>query len=558
MTSTKCKGDTKRELVTQKLVKGLHDLFGFETFRNGQLAPMVATMMGYDVYAQFPTGFGKSLIYILTGLVCEGLTVNISPLISLMKDQVENLNKQGHCARRITSEQPTTEKDEVFKMLQHLEYGTMDPKKELKFLYMSPERLANPDILNRLLVLHECGLIARFVIDEAHCICTFANFRTDYQNLNIIKKNFKGVPILATTATAGKQIRRNIIQSLGMKDCKVFESSVNRSNIHYRVKCVENQKEKNLYMAKFIKKNYNGKCGLVYATTTKACEVIALALCKLGVNAEYYHGKLSGDQRNETQNNWINGTVHVIVCTNSFAMGVDKKDVRFVIHNNLANTMESYVQASGRGGRDGKRSDALILFNYADKSKIINIVINEGKYKENATAMRDLGQMVRYCTNNTTCRRKMLSEHFGQALTEKCNGTCDNCEATNTFKDVDITDHTVQILTILSRYGGLTMTGLLNTWMGEKAGSKYKKKVGNMYGSCTFINDNGTKRDKLARAKCIIIELISNNYITTSVRIIPSHGGRRGPPPYEVLDANDILSKRIIDGNIRVMINRVQ
>jgi len=349
---------------SQDLSRSLQTFFGYGEFRPQQEEAVQTTLEGRDVLVVMPTGAGKSLCFQLPAALSEGVTLVVSPLIALMRDQVDALNRRPEFARLgcgcLTSLQSLDEQNDL---LRDLRAG------RLKLLYIAPERFRSGAFMDAL----KSVKIARFVVDEAHCISEWGHdFRPDYLSLREVVETLGNPPLLAATATATKRVQQSIVANLGMRDPLVLVGGFNRPNLHFSVhRCKsENEREDKLVRA-LPKLSALGGSGLVYVATRKQCEqvfeAVDAALAPLGQRAGMYHAGLDADLRNQMQREWLEGERQVLVATNAFGMGIDKPDVRFVVHCACPDSLESYYQEAGRAGRDGRRSRCVILYHFADR-----------------------------------------------------------------------------------------------------------------------------------------------------------------------------------------------
>lgn len=399
------------ELVTSPATSELLERhFGYKAFRPQQQEIIYHVLAGNDAVVLMPTGGGKSLCYQIPALALDGLTVVVSPLIALMKDQVQALQANGIAAAFINS---TLDPIEERAIDERLENG------EIKLLYLSPERLFSGNALAWLARLN----VKLFAIDEAHCISSWGHsFRPEYKRLCVIKQRFPDVPVIALTATADRAVRGDIAQHLGMRNERMFVSSFDRPNLSLAVlPGVDRWKSIERIMAR-----HAGKCGIIYCGSRDATEKLAAKLQKIGVRADYYHAGRSAEDRNEVQDDFISGKLHVICATIAFGMGIDKSDVRFVIHYNLPGNLESYYQEIGRAGRDGQPSETILFYSYADvQGQMYHIEkVEDTQYKRILIAKLD--RMKEYAEAQV-CRRTILLSYFSETTVEPC-GNCDVCK----------------------------------------------------------------------------------------------------------------------------------
>ena len=388
----------------------LKKYFGYNNFRPMQEEIINNVLQKRDALVLMPTGGGKSLCYQIPALQFEGLTLVISPLISLMKDQVDNLRANGISAEYINS---TLSNDNII----NIQQKTI--QKEIKLLYVAPERLALESFKEFLKKL-QISLIA---IDEAHCISEWGHdFRPEYRNLNFLKKAFPNVPIIALTATATMKVRDDIIKHLSLECSRVFLSSFNRENLNLIV--IEKKKTFNKIIE--MLKEYRNESVIIYCFSRKDSEKIAFGLRKAGFNALPYHAGLDPEIRKHNQELFIKDQVNIIVVTIAFGMGIDKPDVRLIIHHTFPKTLEGYYQEIGRAGRDGLPSEWILFYSRGDRKKHEFFINKIADSSVQLNARTKLAKVMSYC-ETFSCRRKHILEYFGETFPENnCKG-CDIC-----------------------------------------------------------------------------------------------------------------------------------
>lgn len=388
----------------------LKRVFGYDTFRDQQEQIIQSVLDGHDTLVLMPTGGGKSLCYQVPALVKEGLAIVVSPLIALMKDQVDALRIAGVEAAYLNSTQTSSEQREI---VRKIESG------KLKLLYVAPERI-NERFWSFLQTLK----INLFAIDEAHCISHWGHdFRPDYLNLAGIKAFFPQVPVIALTATADDLTRKDILDRLKLMQPKVFVSSFNRPNITY---LIEPKRDTYSRLVDFLNERTED-AGVVYCLSRNATEDIANRLQQDGFSALPYHAGLPREIRSEHQDKFLKDEVKIIVATIAFGMGIDKSNVRFVVHMDLPKNIESYYQETGRAGRDGLPSTAILFYTYADVIKLRSFVEIEDNTEQSEIMLKKLDQMASFCSGKI-CRRRYLLNYFDEKAPYYC-GNCDICLA---------------------------------------------------------------------------------------------------------------------------------
>ncbi|XP_031504419.1 ATP-dependent DNA helicase Q-like 4A [Nymphaea colorata] len=440
---------------TRQLEANNKKVFGNHSFRPNQREVINATMSGCDVFVLMPTGGGKSLTYQLPALIGPGVTLVVCPLVSLIQDQIMHLLQANIGAAYLSATMEWTEQQQVLREL------TSDCCK-YKLLYVTPEKIAKSDnLLRHLDSLHMRELLARIVIDEAHCVSQWGHdFRPDYQSLGILKQRFPTVPVLALTATATATVKEDVVQALGLVNCVVFRQSFNRPNLWYYImpktkKCLED-------IDKYIRENHFDECGIIYCLSRMDCEKVANKLKELGHKAEFYHANMDPHHRALVQKQWSKDEINIICATVAFGMGINKPDVRFVIHHSIPKSIEGYHQECGRAGRDGQRSSCVLYYNYSDYIRVKHM-LSHGTFEQNSLAcgggrletnIENLLRMVGYCENDVDCRRLLQLVHFGEKFDPgNCKKTCDNCCKMLTFIQKDVTGIAVQLVELVRLTG---------------------------------------------------------------------------------------------------------
>ena len=414
-----------------ELLSPLKRHFGHDQFRPLQREIVQDALAGQDVFVLMPTGGGKSLCFQLPALMREGLTIVVSPLIALMKDQVDALQTSGIPATYLNS---TLNREEAKARWRGLHRG------DYRMLYVAPERLMLDAFLERALNWN----IAQLAIDEAHCISEWGHdFRPEYRELKKLRKHLPDVPLMALTATATERVRADIVKELKLRDPRCYVASFNRPNLTYRVvpKSVPYEQ-----LLAFIRSRPNDS-GIVYCASRKSTESLTRNLNADGVNAKPYHAGLTTPERTKHQDAFLRDDVRVITATIAFGMGINKPNVRFVVHYDLPKNLESYYQETGRAGRDGLPSECILLFSPGDVAKQRHF-IDEKSEKEARIARAQLQQMVHYAETRE-CRRGVLLEYFGEKFLPQSCDSCDNClQPRETF---DGTVHAQKLLSCVYR-----------------------------------------------------------------------------------------------------------
>ncbi len=390
----------------------LESIFGYTSFRDRQEVIIQTILKREDVFVLMPTGGGKSLCYQIPALLLPGLTVVVSPLIALMKDQVDALRISGVSAAYLNSSQSIDERTVIFNEL---------AAGKLKLLYVSPERLMNENS-GLIAFLKNKSKVSLFAIDEAHCISHWGHdFRPEYRTLFRLKQDFFGVPVAAFTATADKVTREDVIKKLGLHNPKIFISSFNRANIQYHVRP---KRQVFSHVVDYVMRHPDD-AGIVYTLSRKSAEDVAERLRGEGFSARAYHAGLSPETRADHQELFLHDKVNIMVATIAFGMGINKSNVRFVIHVDLPKNIESYYQETGRAGRDGLPSDAILFYSSGDVAKLKRFAAVEGNSAQTALMVKKLEQLAALCEAHA-CRRQALLTYFGEENIPACTG-CDVC-----------------------------------------------------------------------------------------------------------------------------------
>ncbi|XP_039664249.1 Bloom syndrome protein homolog isoform X2 [Perca fluviatilis] len=564
---------------SQEMMKIFHKRFGLHQFRFNQLEAINATILAEDTFVLMPTGGGKSLCYQLPACVLPGVTVVISPLKSLIVDQVQKLTTLDIPATSLSGAKSDSEAGRIYMQLSRKE-------PIIKLLYVTPEKVsASNKLISAMQNLYERGLLARFVIDEAHCVSQWGHdFRPDYKRLHELRQKFPNVPMMALTATATPRVQKDILNQLNMTRPQVFTMSFNRTNLKYAV-LPKKPKKVDEDCISWIKKYYPCDSGIIYCLSRNDCDAMAESLQRARILALSYHAGLSDGDRERVQSQWINQDGCQVICaTIAFGMGIDKPDVRYVIHASLPKSVEGYYQESGRAGRDGEISHCILFYSYADVHRIKRIINldKEGDRHTKATHFNNLHSMVHFCENMMECRRIQLLAYFGEMKFNKsfckdhADVSCDNCAKPNQYKMRNVTEDVKKIVKFVqencekvgARFGKtaqqnrLTLNMLVDIFVGSKS-AKVQTGMFGMGGA--YSRHNADRLFKKLVLDNILVEdlYVTNNgqtvvYISAGSKAMAVLSGHMQVEFYETESASSVRKHKAAVAHISQREEKVQ
>uniref|UniRef100_A0A3B3DVI0 ATP-dependent DNA helicase n=1 Tax=Oryzias melastigma TaxID=30732 RepID=A0A3B3DVI0_ORYME len=447
----------------------LRTSFHLSAFRPLQLRAINLTMEGRDVFLVMPTGRGKSLCYQLPAVCSEGFTLVVTPLVSLMEDQLLLLRSLQVPAAALNA---SSGKEHTKTVLAAL----TDPKAPFKLVYVTPEKIAKSKLLmSRLEKAYKAKLLSRMAVDEVHCCSQWGHdFRPDYKLLGILKRQFPTIPLLGLTATATSSVLQDCRKILCVPKPVTLTASFNRANLYYEVRVKDSDGDSSLSdISSLIKNRYEEQSGIVYVFSQKDAESVSSALQKSGIVAYPYHANMDPEDKSRVHRKWTSNKIQVVVATVAFGMGIDKPDVRFVIHHTISKSIENYYQESGRAGRDDRPADCIVYFGFGDIFRISTMVVMEN------VGQQKLLQMVDFCQNVDRCRRSLMAVHFDEVWDEEdCNQMCDTCRHPAGYTTLDVSQHARQVVQIVelatSMDERLTPLKLVEAWRGRGPAKRRK------------------------------------------------------------------------------------
>uniref|UniRef100_A0A3Q2QPM7 ATP-dependent DNA helicase n=1 Tax=Fundulus heteroclitus TaxID=8078 RepID=A0A3Q2QPM7_FUNHE len=480
----------------------LKNSFHLSKFRALQLRAINLTMAGKDVFLVMPTGRGKSLCFQLPAVCSNGFTLVITPLVSLMEDQIMYLKSIDVSAVMLNA----SSSKEHAKLVMA---GMTDLNSPFKLLYVTPEKIAKSKLLmSRLEKAYKAKLLSRIAVDEVHCCSQWGHdFRPDYKLLGILKRQFPSVPLFGLTATATCSVLKDCEKILCVQQPVTITASFNRTNLYYEVRMKDSDDALMNDIASLIKGKYKDQSGIVYVFSQKEAETVSSELKKRDISAYPYHSNMDPEDKSQVHRKWTSNKIQVVVATVAFGMGIDKPDVRFVIHHTISKSIENYYQESGRAGRDDLPADCIVYFGFADIFRISTMVVMEN------VGHQKLLQMVAYCHNVDRCRRSLMAVHFDEVWdNEGCNQMCDTCRSAKDYASVDITQHARQVVLIVEQAGSMdekvTPLKLVETWLG-RGPAKLRKMI------------QTTTALSRRQAEAVIVSLLLQGYLREDYSFTP-------------------------------------
>ncbi|XP_028278446.1 ATP-dependent DNA helicase Q1 isoform X2 [Parambassis ranga] len=487
---------------SKEVEQHLKNPFSLCKFRPLQVRAINLTMSGRDLFLVMPTGRGKSLCYQLPAVCSKGFTLVVTPLLSLMEDQIMFLKSINVSAVMLNASSSKEHSKTIMA-------GMTDSNSPFKLLYVTPEKIAKSKMLmSRLEKAYNANLLSRIAVDEVHCCSQWGHdFRPDYKLLGILKRQFPKVPLLGLTATATSSVLKDCDKILCVQEPITLTASFNRTNLYYEVRIKDADNDASIGdIVSLIKTRYTDQSGIVYVFSQKDAESVSAELQKRDIQAYPYHGNMNPEDKSRVHRKWTTNKIQVVVATVAFGMGIDKPDVRFVIHHTISKSIENYYQESGRAGRDDHPADCIVYFGFSDIFRISTMVVMEN------VGQKKLLQMVDYCQNVDRCRRSLMAVHFDEVWDDKgCSQMCDTCRHGQEYATVDINQHAREVVQILELAASmdekLTPLKLVEAWMG-KGPAKHRKMM---------------KTTTLSRtqAEAVIVRLLLQGYLREDFSFTP-------------------------------------
>ncbi|CAF96762.1 unnamed protein product, partial [Tetraodon nigroviridis] len=487
---------------SKEVAQHLKDTFHLPKFRPLQLRAVNLTLSGRDLFLVMPTGRGKSLCYQLPALCSKGFTLVVTPLVSLMEDQVMYLQSISVSAAMLNA---SSSKEHAKTVLA----GLTDPKTPFRLVYVTPEKIAKSKLLmSRLEKAYKADLLSRIAVDEVHCCSQWGHdFRPDYKLLGILKRQFPKVPLIGLTATATRGVLEDCEKILCVRQPITITASFNRTNLYYEVRVKNSDNDASVNdIASLIKTRYREQSGIVYVFSQKDAESVSSELQKRDILAYPYHANMDPSDKSRIHRRWTTNKIQVVVATVAFGMGIDKPDVRFVIHHTISKSVENYYQESGRAGRDDRPADCIVFFGFSDIFRVSTMVVME------TVGQQKLRQMLDYCQNIDRCRRSLLAVHFDEVWDDEgCQQMCDTCRHAKEVVATDISQHARQLVHILELAASLdekmTPLKLVEAWTGRGPAKRRK-----------MIQTTALSRE---RAEAVVVRLLLKDYLSGDFSFTP-------------------------------------